>query len=229
MKRPIPQADWENAVLQTRQEWEQAIAQALDLGLPLHQDPPKNWDSLAALSAILKRTDASARILDAGAERYSVLLPWLAGYGYENLIGINLVFEEPFKQDKILYEYGDLTRTQYQSNSFDAIACLSVIEHGVDSRAYFQEMSRLLKPGGILVTSTDYYDEPIDTRGQTAFGVPLRLFSRTDLQTILRMATDYGLALTSSIRLECTEKAVIWQAHSLSYTFVIFTHQKSRK
>ena len=216
----------ENAVLQTRQEWQFAVEQALTLGLPLHQDPPKNWDSLAALSAILTRTDSSAKILDAGAEMYSVILPWLSLYGYQNLTGINLVFDQPVKQGNILYEYGDLTQTRYQSNSFEAITCLSVVEHGVDIGAYFQEMSRLLKPGGILVTSTDYYDEPIETQGKVAFGVPLRSFSRLDIEQILQLASQFDLHLTSSIGLECTDKAVTWLAHDLSYTFIVFTLQK---
>lgn len=222
----IPQANWENAVLQSRQEWEQAIAQASSLGLPLHQDPPKNWDTLAALSAILNRTDPTACILDAGAEMYSTILPWLSLYGYQHLYGINLIFDQPVKRGNIVYEYGDLTQTQYKSNYFDAIACLSVIEHGVDVRAYFQEMSRLLKPGGILVTSTDYYDHPIDTGTQMAFGVPLRIFSRGDLQNLLQVATQFDFELTSPLKLESTEKAVTWKAHSLEYTFVIFTLQR---
>ena len=222
--REIPTNE-ENAVLQTRQEWQFAVEQALTLGLPLHQDPPKNWDSLAALSAILTRTDSSAKILDAGAERYSVILPWLSLYGYQNLTGINLVFDQ-LKQGNILYEYGDLTQTRYESNSFEAITCLSVVEHGVDIGAYFQEMSRLLKPGGILVTSTDYYDEPIETRGQVAFGVPLRIFSRLDIEQILQLASRFDLHLTSPIELECTEKAVTWVAYALSYTFIVFTLQK---
>ena len=223
--REIP-TNKENAVLQTRQEWQLAVEQALTLGLPLHQDPPKNWDSLAALSAILTKTDTSAKILDAGAEMYSVILPWLSLYGYQKLTGINLVFDQPIKQGNILYEYGDLTQTQYQSNSFEAITCLSVVEHGVDLRAYFQEMSRLLKPGGILVTSTDYYNEPIETQGKVAFGVPLRIFSRSDLEQFLQLASQFDLHLTSSIRLDCKDKAVTWLAHDLSYTFIVFTLQK---
>ena len=213
-------------MLQTRQEWQFAVEQASTLNLPLHQDPPKNWDSLAALSAILTRTDSSATILDAGAEIYSVILPWLSLYGYQKLTGINLVFDQPVKQGNVLYEYGDLTQTPYESNSFEAITCLSVVEHGVDLRAYFQEMSRLLKPGGILVTSTDYYDEPIETRGQAAFGVPLRIFSRSDIEQILLLASQFDLRLTSPIGLECTDQAVTWVAYALSYTFIVFTLQK---
>ena len=64
-----------------------SIEQVQRLGLPLvggtaANKEPKNWDSLAALELILKNTDPRASIFDAGGERYSMILPWLALYGY---------------------------------------------------------------------------------------------------------------------------------------------------
>lgn len=223
----FPKADWENAVLKTRQEWENAFRLVNMLGLPPHPEPPKNWDTLAALHCILRETDPSATILDAGAEYYSAILPWLAFYGYQNLTGINLVFEAAEQRGTIRYEPGDLTQTHFPAKHFDAITCLSVIEHGVEPRAYFQEMARILKPGGILITSTDYYSEPIDTGSQQAFGVPLRIFTPTDIEQMLELARESGLVLTSALDLSCEEKAVTWQARNLSYTFLMFTLRKA--
>jgi hypothetical protein len=37
-------------------------------------------------------------------------------------------------------QYGDITRTDYVQESFGAIACLSVVEHGVNPESYFKEM-----------------------------------------------------------------------------------------
>lgn len=98
------------------------------------------------------------------------------------------VFNEPVRRGAIVYEHGDITRTKYPSASFDSITCLSVVEHGVDLGAWLCEMSRILKPGGILFTSTDYWETPIDTREQTAYGAPVRIFSRADVQEILETA-----------------------------------------
>src|SRR5947209_7897849 len=75
-----PKAPWRNAVLKTCQEWEDAVKQVKALGLPLRSDLPKNWDCLAALDCILGKTNSDAYILDAGAELYSVTLPWLYLY-----------------------------------------------------------------------------------------------------------------------------------------------------
>src|SRR5271167_59944 len=77
-KRPTGQlrVDWENRALSSRQQWQNAAEQVRRLGLPPHPSPPKNWDSLAALHAILLSTTTSASILDAGGEKYSQILPW---------------------------------------------------------------------------------------------------------------------------------------------------------
>ncbi|NJL83162.1 MAG: class I SAM-dependent methyltransferase [Chloroflexaceae bacterium] len=220
----LPQGNWENAVLLTKEQWQSALQEVIALGLQPHPDPPKNWDSLAALTTILRRTDPNARILDAGAEGYSVILPWLAHYGYQELRGLNLSYEQIGDRPPIVYELGDLTQTQYPSQSFDAITCLSVIEHGVNLEAYFQEMSRLLKPGGVLITSTDYYESAIATQGKVAFGTPVRIFQRRDLEQMLDLARRCGLQLTSPLPLECQEKTISWL--ELDYTFAIFTALK---
>jgi SAM-dependent methyltransferase len=117
-----------------------------------------------------------AKIIDAGAETYSRILPWLFLYGYTKLEGINIVFTDRKRLGPIIYKHGDVTFTDYAPKTFDAIACLSVVEHGVDLSAYFKEAARILKPGGILITSTDYWQTPIDTRGRQMYGVPVHIF-----------------------------------------------------
>lgn len=221
-----PQFSLENAVLRSRQEWGSAAEQVLRLGLPSHFQPEKNWDTLAALDNILRRTDKTAVILDAGAELYSVMLPCLFLYGYRNLAGINLVFDQPLRLGGILYEPGNITKTTYSDSTFDAITCLSVVEHGVDLEAYFREAARILKVGGVLITSTDYYASLIDTNGATAYGVPVHIFTQDEIVVALDTAKEFGLELTCPINLQCKDKAVKWAEFDLNYTFIISTLEK---
>src|SRR5579863_10389519 len=88
-----PAVDWENQALISRGKWHAATEQVRQMGLPSHVTPAKNWDSLAALSAILNSTTSRANILDAGGEKYSQILFWLYLYGYRNLTCINLAFD----------------------------------------------------------------------------------------------------------------------------------------
>ena len=154
-KTPVkaPKISFENGALRNRDEWLAATRLVRDLRLVPHPDSPKNWDTVAALATILKSTNPDAWVLDAGAELSSALLPCLYLYGYRNLTGINLIFQKPQRRGSIAYEFGDITNTRFRSEQFDAITCLSVIEHGVDLQAYFREMSRILRPGGLLMDS----------------------------------------------------------------------------
>ncbi len=219
-----PHAPWHNAVLQTYAESDLAAARAMTLCLPSHRGRAKNWDSLAALDCILANTRPDGNILDAGAELYSVILPWLFLYGYRKLHGINLAFQERTQRGPIVYEHGDITRTLYESGSFDAVTCLSVIEHGVDLTAYFREMSRILKPRGILLTSTDYWETPVDTRGQVVYGAPAHIFSEVEIRDALRIAERFGFETTGPVPFGCKEKVVHWVG--LDYTFILFSLRK---
>jgi SAM-dependent methyltransferase len=221
-----PKSCWMNTTLQSQKQVDQAFAEVLACGLPPHGDRPKNWDAVSTLNFILDRTSENAAILEVGATLYSVMLPWLYLFGYRNLFGIDLVFDKPVRRGPIRYEYGDLTATRFGTDSFDAIVSLSVIEHGVSIDAYFREMSRLLQPLGILITSTDYWVDPIDTRGQSAYGVPIKIFTRSDIETMLATAQSYGLWITSEVDLNCDEKAVMWDRFGLRYTFICFALEK---
>lgn len=216
----------ENGTLKSRAEWEQVLDHARKLRVPLHRAPEKNWDHLAAVSTILVHTSPSACILDAGAEFYSNVLPALFAYGYRDLYGINLSFTDPARRGPIRYLPGDLTRTPFPNEHFDAITCLSVIEHGVPLDAYFREMHRLLKPGGLLITSTDYYPTSIDTRGMVAHGSPIKIFSKLEIQAALALAEKIGFKPTGNLDLECAEKPIRWKDYGLEYTFLIFTLRK---
>lgn len=221
-----PKVNLPNAVLRSRAEWMEADAQGKQLHLPLHRSAEKNWDHLRAVHAIASATPPSARVLDAGAEFYSNVLPALFVYGYRDLYGMNLSFADPARRGPIRYLPGDITRTGFPDAFFDAITCMSVIEHGVPLDAYFREAYRLLKPGGLLITSTDYFPEPIDTSGKFAHGMPIKIFSRPEVQGMLAQARACGFDQTGEIDLDCAQPTVRWDLYDLDYTFLIFTLRK---
>ena len=216
-----------NETLKVWAQCENSISVLNSLQLMLHPDPPKNWDSLAALVMLLKHTSNNACIMDAGGEYYSSSLPLLRSLGYKNLIATNLSFIKPVvKKNKIRYERGDITQTRFPDNTFDAVTSLSVIEHGVNIEKYFNEMSRILKPNGILFTSTDYWEEPVDTKNQIAFDVPIKIFTRKEILACIDTANKNGFTLIGHLDLECVEKVVHWRPFDLRYTFIYFTLQK---
>ena len=216
-----PVAGWYNSVLKSYSEIENATMQIERLGLCDYPGGYKNWDTLAAVSYILGNFNTSASILDAGSSPGSTFLPSLYLYGYRNLIGINLDIKARIFHGPIMYHFGDITNTKFKNDYFDAVFCQSVIEHGVNIERFFNEMSRIITSNGALIISTDYWCEPIDTKGKCAYGVPIKIFSKNDIQQILYTAKKHGFSTTENIGFECFEKVVTWEG--LTYTFIMFT------
>jgi hypothetical protein len=210
---------WVNRALVDATQVEAAIAEVARCGLPAHNDRPKNWDLLVALGAILEHTRPADPVLEMGAPRYSRLLPWLALYEYRALDGIDLVFEAELRDGPIRYRPMDLTATTFPDRSFAAIACLSVVEHGVDIERYLAEAGRLLRPGGILVTSTDFWCEPVEVAGLEAYGGAVRIFGPEDLAGWVAIADRHGLEPLGPLDLRCGERVVNWERLGLRYTF----------
>ena len=208
--------------LRTAAEVDAAVAEVRALGLVPHGDAPKNFDHLVALGAILEDTTPDADVLEMGAAVYSPLLTWLYQYGYRSLVGIDLTYRKPIHRGPIRLEGMDLTKTTFEDGSFDAISCLSVIEHGVDPAAYLREARRLLRPGGVLVTSTDYWVDPVDTGDLTAYGGPVRIFSGAEIAALVDDARRMGFRAAGPIDLSCGERVVHWARVGLDFTFIAF-------
>ncbi len=204
-----------------RDEAAVALAAALlaEAGLPLHPDGAKNWDSFLALFHALDSEALDTPVLDAGAERYSMFLPALARLGARDLTAINLVFGAPERSGGIVFQQGDVTRSGLPAGRFGFVACLSVIEHGVDAAAFFRETARLLRPGGRAFVSFDYWEEPVDTGGQHAYGVPIRIFTRADVVAMQRDAAACGLAVEGARDFGCDQRVAHWRRYGLAYTF----------
>jgi SAM-dependent methyltransferase len=219
---PVPPTD----VLRTEAEWRAAAATARRLHLPLHRDLPKNWDALGAVATVLAECGTAARVLDAGSARYSPVLPWLRLYGLADLVGNNLEFGADVHRDGVLFRYGDITATDFPDGRFDAVTCMSVIEHGVPVQPFLAESARILRPGGLLVVSTDYDAEPPDTSGVRMYGQPVHIFSPAQIHDLVATAGAAGLDLVGELALEHAERPVHWRRTGLDYTFIRLTFRR---
>jgi hypothetical protein len=82
-------------------------------------------------------------------------------------------------------------------------------------------MHRILVPRGLLIVSTDFWHEAIDTGDRQAFGVPVRIFTPQDIREIVAIATECGFQATGIIDFRCVETTVRWLG--LDYTFIDFS------
>ena len=231
-------------VLKNWDEIGECVIKLQESGGPLHHQPQKNWDLFHMLKTIEENLDKSANILDVGVCGCPVLEA-LLNRGYVNLYGIDLSigFREKFnriimsalhRRDlRILYGHspiklkkGNLCQTGYPENKFDAITSLSVVEHGVEWEDYFKEMSRILKPGGYLLTTTDYWHEKINTNGIFTCGAPMRIFTPEEIKEGLSIAFKHGFKKIPVSLPDCDEQCVTFSG--LYYTFLLFFLQKEQ-
>jgi SAM-dependent methyltransferase len=194
--------------LKTDEQVEYSLANVRALGLPAHKGKEKNWDFLAAFSLVLKHTLPTACIVDLGSGPTSVILEWLNLYGYTQLHGCDLIIAD-HQTGHIQYTTQNLEQTTYPDQFADAITCLSVIEHGVNPEAFLKECQRLLKPGGLLVISTDYWCNPRNLTNIADEHGELFIFSPESIQkSSLDIAPDCGFEVIGTPDFACGERMV---------------------
>jgi len=185
----------------------------------------KSWDVLRTLQFIEQQVDKGAPILDLGAHTSEVLL-CLRKMGFSDLTGIDLdpaVKRMPYGES-IKYMTGDFTRTPFPSETFGAIAAISVIEHGFSGEKIFREISRILKTGGYFIGSTDYWAEKIDTSDVQVYELDWTIFSRNEMLSFVAEAGKHGLVPVGSLNFKEGEATIRWKERD--YTFAWFAFQK---
>ncbi|MEM1519536.1 MAG: class I SAM-dependent methyltransferase [Pyrobaculum sp.] len=203
------------------------------MNLNLHKTFWKNWDLGLFIGFILKNCKLHAYILDVGCAN-NPLLHNLRRLGYVNLFGIDLKIEN-LTYPGVHYIRGDLTNAPFPDGQFDCVTSLSVMEHCSDPGHYFKEMARLLRIGGFLLTSTDYWPEKIETTWVPkffTFGLPWTIYSKSEVKAFLQTAKIYGLFPTSPIDLSAERPLIFWPNRPWSflwgkrYTFLAFVLQR---
>ncbi len=153
---------------------------------------------------------AGGRVLDVatGDGRFALTLA-SSLRDYEEIIGVDLreapspQAEEVFGRNRLLYRSMDASRLDFPDSSFDTVAIGQALHHLRDIGQSFDEMLRVLRPGGCLIISEMYRDglnEPQMThvlmhdwmsRIDTALQVPHNLtFTRSE---ILDLVNGLGL------------------------------------
>jgi len=217
-----------NSVLKNSLEVSQAAECLHSLGLFTHHDKVKSWDTLKMID-IIKQANISAFILDVGCNG-SPILPLLWRLGFMNLYGCDLLLKEGINtaielNNTFDISIQDLEKTEFQNNTFDFVTSLSVIEHGINIQNYFKEMNRIIRRGGLLLTSTDYWPDKIVNLVNTDVNPknsPDNIFSRREIEDVIGIAEQNGFLLTEPIDFTYGEKVIHWNNTCLDYTFIFF-------
>ena len=208
-----------------RSDWLAQLGRRLGIDRYSIGDARKSWDVLMTAQLIEQRLPKDAAIVDFGAF-HSEITGILCRMGFTSLTGIDLnpkLKSGPYP-DKIRYAIRDFLDTGFPDASFDCITSISAIEHGHSVDALLKEVSRLLKPGGLLVGSTDYWPKKIDTTGVMIFGMDWTIFSAEEMAAFFEKARAAGLQPTGTLEYDATTPSIDFSGRR--YSFAWFALEK---
>lgn len=119
---------------------------------------------------------------------------------------------------------GDLMHTPFDKEAFDIITCLSVIEHSVDYNALAQECSRLLKTGGRLYLTFDYWPDKVATSKTILYDLNWDILDERAVNLLLEVCAYNGLHISSPMDFTVNEAVInpsFCSPTNVSYTFGI--------
>jgi SAM-dependent methyltransferase len=207
-------------------------------GLPQHNSCEKAWD-LYGLYQLLRTIDRDSRLIDLGCGGLFTLR--LAdAMGFHRLSGVDLVIplrarlvqaKRMWRRKTVRVPFSlrrmSITSLRFADQSFDLAAAISTIEHGVDLPRFFSEVGRILRFGGLLFMTTDYWEERIQVEPSfRAYGRSWMIFDRRDIEAMLSLARMNGLVPLDPTHsdLSCGERCVAWSGHE--YTFISMVFRK---
>ncbi len=210
--------------------------------MPLHRCFEKNWD-LWNIYQIMQEKHKNSFVYEFGC-RESFSLSLLHCMDFKNVYGTDLynidswynfrtwlsdyilLIGRKIKYDSVYH----LTKCDGVQNPdafcdmFDVGISVSAIEHNVDLNRFFKEMSRIIRDGGLLYVSTDYWENKITTdKGWS-------IFSKQEVLNMIETAAGYGFSLFGSHHIpDCDKGVVMFNNECYSFLSMEFKLEKKSK
>lgn len=216
-----------NGFLKSRTEINLSTANLKSQGLTSHPIQCKDWE-LWLITSRLRGND----LLDMGADGSFILHNAIQLGSSGRKVGIDLAeVTGTNKADGAEYVVGDLMATPFPDNSFDMITCQSVIEHSVNFEKFAAECSRLLRHGGELFVSFDFWDPKPDTSKTKLYSLDWNILDKQDVLNLVLAMDRVGLSITSEIDWSVGQPVITPSycspAAGVEYTFGILSFVKT--
>jgi len=185
-------------------------------------DRIKSWDVLETIKFIKEHATTEKAVLDIGCYASEVPIA-LHKLGYTNITGIDLnadLTKMPYS-NHIRYIRSDFMCTGFKDEMFDIITSISVIEHGYQPDRLLKEISRILKVNGYFIASFDYWPEKIDTSDIKFFGLDWLIFSKDDVEELIKIASGYKLLPVGKLQFEIEKSPINCAGKEYSFAWIV--------
>ena len=174
----------------------------------------KQWEYPFAIDKIKIYSKQNERkklkIVDIGGGG-GLLSPYLSKLGYDTTVyDLNYTWDhngDPEITEKLRLrwaeenglkmEYGSIFNIPAEDETFDIITCISVVEHVQEKKYAFNEMLRVLKPGGILVLTYDLIEPGSENCTEDTLRAEIftpELIHKTLTALGVKMTVNHGVA-----------------------------------
>jgi SAM-dependent methyltransferase len=208
--------------LRSRAEIERCTEYLKRNGLASHAVICKDWEIAHIISDL-----SDGNLLDMGSsDSYILKNAVIKGIKGEKF-GIDLRAPNvPLAE--VSYIEGNLLQVPLPGEYFQNITCLSVLEHDVDFGKFSGEAARLLKKGGTLYVTFDYWNPKIGTKTKL-YGLAWDILDKGDVLRFIQECANQGLKLVEDIDWTVGD-AVINENYcapaKVSYTFGMLVFKK---
>lgn len=190
----------------------------------------KSWDTLSLLEIVMKYyPDRNSSIYDMGSYNCEIPLAlWSQGYHHIRASDLNPKGRcLRFYGNNIDFHCEDFYRPQVPDGTFHILTCVSVVEHGFNQDFFLQSVSRLLRPEGILLLTTDYHPQKIKIPEDfKIFNLSYLIFSQDEIKALITRAQDFGLSLLGDEEWGNSEYPISFSGHQ--FTFILLAFRKNK-
>ncbi len=214
-----------NCFLQTRREVDECTTFLKDNGFVFHAMICKNWDIAKIIPHI-----GDGNVLDMGSAGSFILENTLKKGCVGLKYGIDISYPEGHKSpiEGIGLIRGDLMNTPFMDDTFDYVTCLSVIEHEVDYFMLSVECNRIMRKGGKLFITFDYWNPKVDTTdvGTALYGLKWTILDKSDVLELIKQLENNGFVMSDEMDWTIQDRVIndhFYAPYGKAYTFGIIT------
>lgn len=183
-----------NNFLQTREQISEATKYLEDNGLVNSGISAKDWEIFHVIPYM-----RDGNWIDLGSDG-SVVIPNLIKKNIKGIkVGIDLAYKENYSENGADYIKGDLMDVPMPAAFFDYVVSLSVIEHEVDFLKFAKECSRLLKSGGNLFVSFDFWQPKPLYEKRKLYKLDWNILDKQDVLNLVEALKENGVEITGEI------------------------------
>jgi hypothetical protein len=178
--------------------------------MAVHPIPHKNWHAMMCIHHATTCSSSSDLVLHVSSSWNHPFLDGMISSGYSNLVAFSITDDYLGSLGNVAYQHADCTSTVLMDSSVSFVSCCDAAEQGVDLSLLITEVSRILKPGGRMMISFDYWQDQPETRGMILKGSVPRITDRSMVSSFLEEAERHGMLLDGDVELYCKDPTVYW-------------------